>query len=1025
MDAAAFFRKTLQRPVLWLILFAALLSYGLYALWRIPTEVLPRFGYPEVSVVTHAPGATPEDVENLLARPLEGQILALPGLASLRSVMSQNTLEIDARFRSGSDARMDLQAVQGAIDRARPDLPPGIRPYAEVMGAAINEVADYALEIPSRVAPMEAEREVLTRVAPAIRALPGVQRVVVFGSGEEALWVQPDPLALRRHQIPITSLVAALRTKVVLGPAGYLALGHQDVPIEVRSLPGTVADLAAVQVPTPDGPVPLGALARIVHAAVPIRYAEELNGRPTVAMLVFKHAGASTLPVTRAVAQTLKDLQGQLPPGTRWVQVYSQGYLVGLIGHDLSINLVIGACLAVLMLLWLMGAHRGVWLLAVSIPMALLMGIAGIYAAGQSLNLLTLGAFAVAVGLLADDGIIVLESIYQRWEQGCEGLEGVWLGLRDIAAPDATGTFSVVAVFLPLLLVGGLAGLFFIPFALAMSLSLLASLLISLTLLPLLLGLMRSPGPAKPAPGAPFQAWLERRNAGLLDLTLRRPRWSLGVAVGLLLLSLAGLALVPVNFLPLPNESVLLDSFTLPPGSSLTETREVVAHITRALRADPAVAHVLARAGSASATSYTEPAYAGEIQVVLKPSVRDQSLDRIAARLQAEVQMDGVQQSFDTPTVERLGESLSGLPQPFAVTLFGSRLGELRRLSEQVTERLRRVPALADVFNNDGYPVTQLQVTPRPEAMALYGTTPAAVYAQLQPALGGALVAKVPEGNYHLDLYLRLADAPRLGMGRLRDLLVKTREGWTPLGQLASLALVTGPNAIRHLDGARAVQILATPDGPLGSTMAQARQALAGLRLPEGYRLAFGGLLSQLEGTAMGLGLATLGALLLLVGILMVQFDGFLIPGILMLEMPLAFTGGALALELSGVGLNATGLVGLLTLVGMSLNHDIVLLHRTRRNEKAGMAPEDAVREAVRARFRPILLTTLTAMLGVLPTALGLGLGAAPEQGLALVVLGGTLWSSLLSTNLIPALYLHWTARHSARQTRAEGLLGG
>ena len=1009
--SAAPLKEFVQRPVLWFMIFGAMLAYGVYALVHIPSEVLPKFNYPQISVVVHYPGATAEDVENLVARPLEGEILTLSGLSSLRSMMGQNTLEIDARFRAGSDAQMDLQAIYGAIDRARASLPPGVQPYAEIMGGAINEVADYALQIPPGVAPMDAERAVITRVVPAVHAVPGVERVLVFGSGTQSLWIQPDLRALRQYQVAPGALESAIRDQVLLGPAGYLRMGHQDVLIQARNLPQRVEELARVLVPAPSGPIPLSALAKVVYTAKPIQYAEELDGHPTVAMIVFKHSGASTVPVAQGVASTLASLQDQLPPGVRWVPIYSQGHLVSLIGHDLGRNLLLGGILAVLVLFWLLGLHRGVWILAFSIPMALLMGIAGLYATGQSLNLLTLGALSVAVGLLADDGIIVLESIFYQWEKGHEGREGVWLGLRDIAAPDITGTLTSVSVFLPLLLVGGIAGLFFLPFALAMSLSLLASLLISLTLIPLLLALLRVPGRDRPAPGAAFVVWLEHQNERLLNLTLKHPRLSLGTAVGLLVISVAGLVLIPVNFLPLPNEGVLLDSFTLPPGTSLQDTRAAAARITAKFMADPDVAHVLARIGSASETSYTEPNYAGEIEVVLKPGVQVQSLDRVAARLLRDAQMDGVQQSMDTPTIERLGESLSGLPQPFAVTVYGEHLPTLRSLSEEVAARLRKVPALSDLFNNDSYPVAQLQIRPDPDALALYGITPRSLYAQIMPMVGGDVIARVPQDNYHLDIYLRLAHAPSLSVDELKGLLVRTDKGWTPLGELARVQLVTGPNAIRHMDGARAVQILATPTGPLGSTISEAKRALRGLKLPPGYRVAFGGLLLQLQDAAVGLGLAVLGALVLLFGILLLQFDGLLLPGILLLEMPLAFTGGALALELSGKGLNATGLVGLLTLVGMSLNHDIVLLHRARKNEAKGMAHEPAIREAVRVRFRPILLTALTAAFGVLPTAMGWGLGAEPEQGLALVILGGTLWSSVLSTNLIPALYLHWARK--------------
>lgn len=1010
--------RILSRPVVWLLIYGALLTYGVYALMRIPVEILPRFNYPQISVVAHYPGATPEEMENLIARPIEGQILGTRNLLSLHTVMGQGGVQITARFRNTSSAQQDLQIIYSAIARARSQLPPGVQPYAEIMGSAINEVADYAVTIAPGIAPMRVQKAIKTRILPALRALPGVQRVDVFGSGNESLWVQPNTQALHHYGVSLATIANVLRQQVVLGPAGHLVLGHQDVLLEARYLPQRVDTLRGILIPAAGGHVPLGELARIVRAPLPIHYAVALDGRPTIALLVFKQPGASTIPVTRAVSQTLHRLAKQLPPGTKWVRIYNQGHLVGLIGSDLGRNLIVGGLLAVIMLFLIMGVHRGVWVLALSVPMALLMGIAGLYATGQSLNLLTLGALSVAVGLLADDGIIVLESIYHRWEQGDTGSRGVWAGVKDIAAPDITGTLTTVSVYVPLLLVGGLAGLFFLPFALAMSLSLLASLAISLSVIPLLLARMSSSARHPPAPGARFVTWLRHRNERVLNFTLRHPRASLAASALLLALSIAVLFLVPVNFLPLPNEGALLDGFTLSPGTSLAQTRKTVARITAKIRTDPAVAHTFARIGSAQDTAYTEHSFAGEIQVVLKPGVAAQNLNRLSKHLLRVATLEGVQQSYDTPTIERLGESLSGLPQPFVITVFGNRLGTLRKISKQIVARLRHVPALADIFNNDAYPVTQLRIQPRTQAMALYGITPKALYAQIKPALDGVVLARIPQGNYHLALYLRLAHAPDLSLEQVRRLLIHTTRGWSPLGQLAQVRLVTGPNQIRHIEGGRALDILATPQGPLGSTIAAAKAALHGLHLPPGYRFVFGGLYPRLEHAAITLGIATIGALLLLLGILVLQFDGLLIPGILILEIPLAFTGGALALGVSGVGLNATGLVGFLTIIGISLNHGIVLLHRARLHEKEGMAPEAAIREAVQVRFRPILLTTLTAVLGMLPTALGWGLGAAPEQGLAVVVLGGIVWSSMLSTNLVPALYLRW---HRTPPPSADG----
>ena len=1005
----------LRRPVLWFLLYGGLLIAGVYALVHIPVEVLPRFNYPQISVVVHFPGATPEELETLVARPIEGQLLGIPHLASLRSVMAQDTARLNARFSEGTSAGQDLQAVLGAIDRARAALPPGVQPYAEIMGNATNEVADYALQIPPGTAPMLVQRVIETRVVPALRALPGVQRVLVFGAGHESLWVQPDPGALRHYNISVSGLATILKRYVSQGPAGYLDLGHQDVFVEAHALPRHASELAGIPLPIASGQraVPLGAVARIVRAPIPIHSAVELDGQPSIAMVVFKQPGASTLPVTREVAASLKQLAGQLPSGVHWIRIYSQGHLVKLIGGDLSRNLLVGGILSIVVLFWLLGTHRGVWVLAVSVPLALLMGIAGLYVFGQSLNLLTLGALTVAVGLLADDGIIVLESIYRRWEDGDAHAAGVWNGLRDIASPDIAGTLTTLAVFLPLLFAGGLAGLFFIPFALAMGLSLMASLLISLSLIPAMLAFLKPRSHPAPPPGARFLDWLARANNRLLEISLRRPRTGLGATVLVFVLGLTAMLWVPINFLPLPNEGVLLASFTLPPGSSLEDTKLAVQKITSAMHADPAVVHTYARIGSASDTAYTEPSFGGEISVTLRRSVRASALDQIAARLMRESALPGVQMSVDTPTVERVGESLSGLPQPFVLTVFGPQLAELRRISAQIVARLKPDGSLSDIFNNDAYPVTQLRITPRAAALAAYGLTPEGLFRQIQPALGGEVLAQIPQGNYAVDLYLRLAGVSHLGLNDLRALLLKTANGWTPLGQLADVRFITGPNQIRHIDGARALQILATPTGPLGSTIAKARQALRGLQLPPGYRFTFGGLFPQLEKAALALGLAAIGALVIILGILVVQFDGLIIPFLLLLEMPLAFGGGALALGLSRIGMNATGLIGFLTLIGVCLNHGIVLLHRARKAEQRGMDRESAVREAVAVRFRPIVLTTLTAVLGMLPTALGWGLGAQPEQGLAVVILGGVLWASLLSTNLIPALYLHWAAKRS------------
>jgi cobalt-zinc-cadmium resistance protein CzcA len=1018
MNDQSSFRRLLLQPLFWGLIYGALIAYGAYAYWKIPVEVLPQFNFPMISVMTHEPGATATEMETEITFPLEGEIMSLPNLDSVRSSMGNGTVETDVRFREGTDAEQDLLAVNSAIDRAQAEMPSTVHPVAEIMGQAIDEVADYSLKLPAAVPPAEAQRAVMTDVVPALRALHGVYQVQVYGAGQEALWVQPNLAAMYRYGVPVTALLTALQQQVLIKPGGYLTAGHQDVFIEIRNLPEHIAALEQVPVESANGPIPLGNLARIVRAPVPTLNAALLDRRPSIALVVFKQPGASTIPVDTSVKKTLDSSLKQLPPGVRWVSIYNQGHLVHSVGADLGRNLVIGGVLAIAVLLWVLGGGRGIWVLALSIPLSLLLGIAGLYATGQSLNLMTLGALTVAVGLLCDDGIIVLEAIYHRWERGDERWPGVVQGLKDIVGPDVTGTLTTVSSFAPLLFVGGLAGLFFIPFALAMTFSLLASLLISVSLIPLSLGFLNARARTRTTSAARALDWLRARNERLFALTARHPRWSLAVCVLLLVASLAGLFLVPINFLPLPNEGVLLESFTLPPGSSMVDTESAVMSMTRRMAADPAVNHIFVRIGSPETGIYTEPAYAGEIQITLRPGIKVNSLDAISNRLIKESTTEGVQISMDTPTIERVGESLNGLPQPFVIEVYGNDIAELRKLSAEMVVRLRPIPELTGIFNNDGYEITQLQITPVAGALAARHLTPAQLFAQIAPLTNGEIVAQVPEGNIPLAIYVRLPDAPDRSIASLARLPIRT-DGWTPLGQLATIRMVPTPSQIEHIDGARALQILATPTGSIGGAISAARRALLGLRIPPGYRYQFGGLYPQLEDAAIGLGAAAIAAFLLMVAIMILQFDGLLVPGLLLLLIPFAFTGGAAALLISGVGLNAVGMVAFLTLIGIGLNHGIVLLYRTRKNEAAGMPPEEAVREAVHVRFRPIALTTLTAVLGMLPTALGWGQGAAPEQGLAAVVLGGILWSAMLSTNLLPALYLHMRRKQIAREARA------
>ncbi len=1003
--------RLLRRRSLWALLYAGLIAYGVYALVHIPIEVLPAFDFPRINIVAQWPGTGVRELEQSVTRPLEAQLLALPGLQTLRSAMQSGIVTLTARFPNGSDPRQDLLAVSGALARAKSDLPPSVVPRAEVMGNAVNEVADYAVAIPPTVTRMAVRMALESDVLPLLRGLPGVQRVELIGGGAPSLWVQPNPLAMAQAGLTMPSLAKALGNDLVLAPAGYFDWGHQQVLASIRHEPRDAAELARSVVFTANGkPLSLASVARVVAAPEPTTTDVWFDGRPSIYLAILKQQGASTLAVDGAIADALAGAQGSLPSGAHFVPVYRQAHVIRLIGRDLGRNLIVGGLLAILVLALLMGAAREVWILALTIPLSLLSAIAVLHAFAQSLDLMTLGALTVAVGLMADDGIIVLESIVHEWEQGHVGADGIRQGLAAIALPDLTGTLTTIAVFLPLLVVGGLAGLFTAPFALAMIAALAASLVVSLTLVPLLAGLRKQRHEEERFyPGRRVLLALRRLNFSLLARLERWPRLALVACILFLAASFASLALLPFNPLPLPNEAVLLDSFTLPPGTTLPSVEAALAQMNERLQGSSQVAHVLARIGSPARSSYSEPSNAGEIQLVLEPGVRASRLDRIATRLERLAQLPGLEQSFDTPTLERVGESLSGLPQPFAIRIAGSDVDTLERLTREAERRLRRSGELASVFANDAYPVNRLSIEPRPAALAAHRVSATTLSKSVELALGGKVLGRIPLGNSYLDLYLRLAHPEQLspeGLGSLPVGLAGHRV--VPLDALAAVRLRAAPSALRHFNGARMLEITAQPGASFTAAAKAVAAALAGMKWPAGYGFTVGGLYPELEHTVLVLLTAALVALALMVGLLLLHFDDWLKPALILLEVPLAFAGGAAALAIAGLGLNLLGMIGFITLIGISLNHAIVLFDRVRRCEALGEPAAEAVREAVAVRFRPILLTTLTAILGALPTALGWGAGAAPEQGLAVVLVGGMLWTSLLSTNLIPALYAHW-----------------
>ena len=628
-------------------------------------------------------------------------------------------------------------------------------------------------------------------------------------------------------------------------------------------------------------------------------------------------------------------------------------------------------------------------------------------ACGQSLNVITLSALTLAVGLVVDDAIVVAECVVRQLQAGEDRRTASLAGAAQIAGPDAAGTFTTVAAFAPLLFLGGLAGLFVRPFGLVVSLALLVSLLVSLTLVPLAFSRIGVSGSRRP-PGARLLAWLEGSLGRLLRFGLahRGPVLLLAAA----LLGLGGLAafLGPVSVLPPIDEGALLIEYVMPPGTSLGESDRVGDRLEREALAEKEVATVYRRTGSPQRGLQIEGVNRGELTIKLGPrQERRRSAGQVLAALRAEYEkIPGVAFLYHQPTQEKLDESLSGLPALFGVTLFGSDMTQLVALAARVEDLLAADPALSNIVNNTRIKSPRLIVRPDPQALARLGLAPEDVFATLRAARLGALATTIVRQRQQVQVLLQTdGGQAATSLDDLETLPVATPDGLlVPLKRLASIRIDHLPAAVTRLDGQREVTLLAEVDGSIPAAVARLDKKFAALELPAGYSIAFTGQYQVLRQTVRDFALIALAALLLIYLIMAMQFRSLLQPLVILVTVPVALVGALVLLVVTRAGLDVSVGMGVLTLVGVAVNNAIVLLDYANQELAAGLSLADALQSAATIRLRPIVMTASTTIFALLPVALDPAVGSRIFQPFAITVIGGLLSATAATLVLVPVL---------------------
>ena len=1000
-----FFQLTIANPIA-VLLFVVIVAWGgVFALLHLPVGLFPGLDVPVVNVISHDPGTAPEEMELLITRPIEDRIRAIPGVRRVSSTSVEGISQITAEFDWGTRLTDARQLVQAALSSVQSELPTNVTPRLENIGTTLQEVAGYVVY--GAGDPVDLRTTVRLNLASRLMNVEGVSRVEVLGGDEPAFVVHVRPEALARAHLTISDVTAALARYNQVAAADFINRGSREYLIRGESRLQTIDDVRSVPV-VENGvnSVFLKDIATVTPGRVPRHYTVHGNGLPAVSFVVFKQPNASTIDVVRGVDRELKEFSSLLPKGTQVRKFYDQSDIVIKARDSLFHDLIVGALLAAAVLFFFMGSVRATLIVSATIPIALLATLALMQVFGQTLNVITLSALTLVVGMVVDDAIVVAENVVRHLQATGDRQAASIAGAAEIAGPDASGTFTTVAAFAPLLFLGGIAGLFVQPFGLVVSVALLASLIVSLTFVPMMFGRIGITGQRR----AVGSRLLTSIDAGLRKtLKFSFAHRGLTVVAGVMMLGLGGLAawLGPIGVLPPIDEGALLIEYVMPPGTSLKESNRIGDILERTALAQPDIETVQRRTGSPENGFQIEGVNKGELVMKLVPrGSRQYTVEQIFDHLRASYsKIPGVAFLYHQPTQEKMDESLSGLPAMFGVTIFGPDMNELVSLAGQVEKVMAQDPAISNIVNNSKIKSPQIVVRPNPGELARFGLSPADVFETIQASRFGALATTILHQRQQVQVLVKSNAPSDSTIDWLRELTISTPSGQTvPLERVADIQTSHLPGALTRLNGEREITILAEVDGSISAAVSRLQQRFSSISLPDGYSITFTGQYQVLQHTIMDFVLIGLAAVILIYLIMAMQFHSFLQPLIILVTIPVALVGAIVLLAVTQVGLNVSVGMGVLTLIGIAVNNAIVLLDYTNQKISAGHTISSALQEVASIRLRPILMTVLTTTFALLPVAVNPDIGSRIFQPFAITVIGGVLSSIVATLVLVPVL---------------------
>lgn len=1014
---AAVIRFALRFRGVVIALAALFVAYGIYALAHATYDVFPEFAPPQVSIQTEAPGLSPQQVESLVSRPIEAAIQGAAGQQRLLSDSIQGLSVVTVFFDPASNIYLDRQLVAERLTQVAGQLPTGVQPPVMTPLTTSTEIALVAGLTSSRQSLMRLKSLAEWTITPALLAVPGVADVEIFGGQTQSTQILVHPDKLVRFGLGINDVMAAARQAAGVRGAGFVSTPNQRILIQPEAQSITPGELAGVVLARHGGvSVTLGEVADIVTAPEPAIGGGAVMGEPGVVMNITEQYGANTLDVTKGLDKAFATLRPALEREgvTLHDRLFRPADFITASVANLSSALLIGAVLVVIVLFLFLYDLRTAAICCTAIPLSLLAAIVVLQRAGITLNTITLGGLAIALGEVVDDAVVVVENVTRRLRQN---------GLRPDPSPAARvvleatlevrgavvyATFAVILVFLPVATISGVGGRLFAPLAATYIAAVLASLVVAVSVTPALSLLLLRHHTKELEP--PVITWSRRRYESILRRVARAPRLALAASAAL---TLAGLALLPffgATFLPELHEGHFVVHMTATPGTSLTESLRMGARVTEALETLPIVGLVSQRAGRAELTADTHGTHQSEFEVVLKKLTGNEAETAKSEILTALSDFPGVTISVNTFLTERIDETFSGYTAPFAVNIFGDDLNAIDATAQKAFDELRQVPGAASVQIQSPPGLPQLAIKLRRDALAHWGVDPVTVLDTVRAAYQGEVVGQNYEGDRVFDILVKLAPAKEDGVAAIGDLPLRTRDGaYVPLRQVANIDPTSGLYRLQHQGGRRLQAVTADVQGRALSDFVDDAKARIGAKVkpPKGVYIGFAGAEEAQAQARRDLAFKALLAgagIVILLSFVTRNWRNLLL---VLANLPFALVGGLVAAFASGAVLSLGSLVGFVTLSGITLRNSMIMIsHFTHLVEVDGMewGPETAIVGAS-DRLSPILITSFVTGLGLLPLAVGINApGREIEGPMALVILGGLITSMALNLLVLPVL---------------------